>query len=417
MTRKTKIVLGFVAALIALTAAWRWLGHSRTEASDPESTSGESGEVIAAVAPVQRGTIENTLTIAGAFKPFQEVDIHAKVAGYIRKIYVDVGDHVKDGQTLVVLEVPELAAELAGATAAVRRSEQEIHRAQGEVERAKSTHAAAHAMFDRLSQAAQQRAGLVAQQEVDDAQAKDLEAEAGVSSAQASLSAAEQALEIAEANQKQFSALSNYTRIVAPFDGVITVRYADTGALIAAGTSSSSQAMPVVRLAEESKLRLVLPVPESIAAQIHLGDPVKVHVQALNEDIVGKVSRFASSLDSQTRTMETEIDFVNRDGKLYPGMYAETVLQLAERKSVLVVPMEAVTQSEGDATVLAVNAQNTVQQRHVKLGLQGKTRVEVLSGLAENERVIIGNRSQFRDGQRVFPKEVKLPGFEKGGAS
>jgi RND family efflux transporter MFP subunit len=197
----------------------------------------------------------------------------------------------------------------------------------------------------------------------------------------------------------------------------VTIRYADTGSLIAAGTSSSTQSEPVVRLAQVSVLRLVLPVPESIAAQIHLGDPVKVHVQALNEDIVGKVSRFASSLDSQTRTMETEIDFENRDERLLPGMYTETVLQLAESKNVLVVPVEAVTQSEGDATVLAVNAQNTVQQRHVKLGLQGKTRVEVLSGLTENERVILGNRSQFRDGQRVFPKEVKLPGFEKGGAN
>jgi len=417
MTPKTKIVLGFVTALIVLGAAWRWLGHSRTETNDGDAATGVSGEVIAAVAPVRRGTIENTLTIAGAFKPFQDVDLHAKVAGYIKTICVDVGSHVKEGQTLAILEVPELAAELAGANAAVRRSKEEIRRAQGDVARATSAHAAAHAMFDRLSQAAQQRAGLVAQQEVDDAQAKDLEAEAQVSSAQASLDAAQQALEVAQATQKQYSALSDYTRIIAPFTGVVTIRYADTGSLIAAGTSSSTQSEPVVRLAQVSVLRLVLPVPESIAAQIHLGDPVKVHVQALNEDIVGKVSRFASSLDSQTRTMETEIDFENRDEKLLSGMYTETVLQLAERNNVLVVPMEAVTQSEGDATVLAVNAQNTVQQRHVKLGLQGKTRVEVLSGLSENERVIIGNRSQFRDRQRVSPREVKLPGMEKRGAS
>jgi len=102
-------------------------------------------------------------------------------------------------------------------------------------------------------------------------------------------------------------------------------------------------------------------------------------VQALNQDIVGKVSRFAGSLDSQTRTMETEIDFDNRNGKLLPGMFAETVLQLAERDNVLVVPMEAVTQSSGKATVLVVTLQNVVEERHVKLGLQGKARVEVLS--------------------------------------
>ena len=412
MSRKVLVILG-IAILSAIFLSWRWFGHSRTQAN--ESDSGTPEVVVAAVARVEIGTIENDLTIAGAFKPFQDVDIHAKVAGYIRKIYVDVGDHVSEGQTLAVLEVPELAAELAGASAAVRRSEQEIHRAQGDVERAKSTHAAAHAMYDRLNQAAQQKAGLVAQQEVDNAQAKDLESEAAVSSAQASLSAAQQALEVAQANQNQYSALSNYTRIVAPFAGVVTARYADTGALLAAGTSNS-QSMPVVRLAEVSKLRLVLPVPESIAGQIHLGDPVKVHVQALNEDIVGKVSRFAGSLDSQTRTMETEIDFDNRNGKLLPGMYTETVLQLAARNSALLIPMEALAQNNGDATVLIVNTKSVVEERHVKLGLQGKRRVEVLSGLQENDLVVIGNRSQFRSGQKVTPKRVNLPETDKGGA-
>jgi len=120
---------------------------------------------------------------------------------------------------------------------------------------------AAHAMYDRLKQASEQKAGLVAQQEVDDAQAKDLEAEAGVSSAQAAFSMAQQALQVAQANQNQFSALSNYTRIVAPFAGVVTARYADTGALIAAGTSSSSQSVPVVRLAEVSTVALGPPGP------------------------------------------------------------------------------------------------------------------------------------------------------------
>ena len=412
MSRKVLVILG-IAILSAIFLSWRWFGHSRTQANESDSDTPEV--VVAAVARVEIGTIENDLTIAGAFKPFQEVDVHAKVAGYIRKIYVDVGDHVSEGQRLAVLEVPELAAELAGASAAVRRSEQEIHRAQGDVERAKSTHAAAHAMYDRLNQAAQQKAGLVAQQEVDNAQAKDLESEAAVSSAQASLSAAQQALEVAQANQNQYSALSNYTRIVAPFAGVVTARYADTGALLAAGTSNS-QSMPVVRLAEVSKLRLVLPVPESIAGQIHLGDPVKVHVQALNEDIVGKVSRFAGSLDSQTRTMETEIDFDNRNGKLLPGMYTETVLQLAARNSALLIPMEALAQNNGDATVLIVNTKSVVEERHVKLGLQGKRRVEVLSGLQENDLVVIGNRSQFRSGQKVAPKKVNLPETDKGGA-
>jgi RND family efflux transporter MFP subunit len=305
-----------------------------------------------------------------------------------------------------VLEVPELAAQLTGAEAAVRAAQEQIRRAQGDLQRAQSSHSAAHSAYARLKQAADSRSGLVAQQEVDDSQAKDLEMEAQTSSAEAELAAAKQQLEVAQANRTQYTALSSYTRIVAPFAGVITNRYADTGALVAAGTSSSTQAIPVVRLAQTSKLRLVLPIPESVAAQIHLGDPVKVRVQALDSEIEGKVSRFADSLDRQTRTMETEIDFDNRTGRLIPGMYTETRLSLREKKNALTVPLEAVSRNGEEATVLAVNKQNVIEERHVRLGAEDETRVEVLAGLSEQDRVVIGSRTQFRDGERVKPKEV-----------
>ena len=415
MTNKKYLVIAALA-LVGVLVFWGLFRHGKTEADgadNPEHT----GAPVAAVVKVGHGTLGTPLTLAGGFKPFQEVDLHAKVAGYIKTMYVDVGSHVKEGQTLAVLEVPELAAELSGTDAAVRRAKEEIRRAQGDVQRAKSAHEATHAMADRLTQASDSRAGLVAQQEVDDARAKDLEGEAQVSSAQAALSAAEQALDVAVATQQQYKALSDYTKITAPFTGVITVRYADTGSLIAAGTSSSTQSAPVVRIAQISVLRLVLPIPESIAGQIRLGDPVKVHVQALNQDSIGKVSRFADALDPQTRTMETEIDFDNKAGKLLPGMYAETVLQLAESQNALVVPLEAVAQGEKGAAVLVVNAQDVVEERKVKLGLQGKSRVQVLSGLTEGERVIVGNRSEFRNGEKVAPQEVKLPQLQMEEAS
>ena len=416
MTAKKWILAGIALATVFFLT-WFWMGRSSSEADAPGNAGRDSSAVTAAVAKVERRTIANTLTISGEFKPFQDVDVHAKVAGYIKKIYVDVGDHVKDGQTLAVLEVPELAAQLAGTDAAVRKSKEEIRRAQSDIERAQSAHSAAHSAYARLKQAADSRAGLVAQQELDDSQAKDLEAEAQVASAEAELSAARQQLQMAEANQRQYAALSDYSRIVAPFAGVVTARYADTGALVAAGTSSSTQAMPVVRLAQISKLRLVLPIPESLAGQIHLGDPVKVHVQALNQDIEGKVSRFADSLDLQTRTMETEIDFENRDGRLIPGMYAETRLSLREKKNALTVPLEAVTRSGDDATVLAVNAQNILEERHVKLGLEDNSRVEVLFGLSDLDRVVIGNRSEFRNGQKIQPKDVTSPAGDVTGGN
>jgi RND family efflux transporter MFP subunit len=406
MTNKKYLVIAALA-LVGVLVFWGLFRHGKTEADgadNPEHT----GAPVAAVVKVGHGTLGTPLTLAGGFKPFQEVDLHAKVAGYIKTMYVDVGSHVKEGQTLAVLEVPELAAELSGTDAAVRRAKEEIRRAQGDVQRAKSAHEATHAMADRLTQASDSRAGLVAQQEVDDARAKDLEGEAQVSSAQAALSAAEQALDVAVATQQQYKALSDYTKITAPFTGVITVRYADTGSLIAAGTSSSTQSAPVVRIAQISVLRLVLPIPESIAGQIRLGDPVKVHVQALNQDSIGKVSRFADALDPQTRTMETEIDFQNADGKLLPGMYVEAKIGVAAKTDVLTVPLEAVESNGSEGTVLVVNSQNTLEERKVRLGLQGSTRVEVLSGLSDGERVVIGSRNEFRAGMKVTPKEIAL---------
>jgi len=413
MTEKKSWIVVAVLVVSALLV-WRWI--SRTPAKADVQPAAASGDPPAAVARVERRTISNTLKISGEFKPFQDVEVHAKVAGYIKSIYVDVGAHVRQGQTLAILEVPELAAQLAGAAAAVRRANEEIGRAQGDLERAKSAHAATHLAFKRLSDAAQTREGLVAQQELDDAQAKDLESEAQVSSAKAAYSAAQQEMEVAEANQKQVAALSGYTQITAPFAGVVTNRYADTGALVAAGTSSSTQAMPVVRLAEVSTLRLVLPVPESVAAQVHLHDPVKVHIPALHQEIRGRVSRFADSLDLQTRTMETEIDCDNRDGRLMPGMYTETELSLRQKPNALTLPREAVVRNGDEATVLTVNSENVLDERHVQLGLEDNSRVEVVSGLSEGDRVVIGNRSQFRPGQKVQPKIINaLENKSEGG--
>jgi RND family efflux transporter MFP subunit len=407
MSKKSKLVIAGLVflGLIALWAGWR---HGKTEADDADHAGKTHGETVAAVVEVSRGKLGSPLTLAGAFKPFQDVDVHAKVAGYIKKIYVDVGSRVAEGQTIAVLEVPELAAQLAGADAAVRRSRQEISRAQGDVQRAKSAHAAVHAMCQRLQQAAEQKVGLVAQQELDNARAKDLEGEAQVSSAEAALNAAQQAFEVAEANAKQYAALSEYTRIVAPFTGVVTVRYADTGSLIAAGTASSTQSTPVVRIAQISVLRLVVPIPESIAGEIRLNDPVKVHVQALNADYVGKVSRFAESLDPQTRTMETEIDFQNADGRLLPGMYVQAIVAPPDSRDILTVPLEAVAlgADASEGSVLVVNAKNILEERKVQLGLQGSTRVEVRAGLTDGEFVVIGSRNEFRAGMKVIPKVI-----------
>jgi RND family efflux transporter MFP subunit len=418
MTGKRKLMIAGLVAL-AILLVWGIFRHSKTEAEDGHDGDAVStAQPVAAVVKVDRRTLSAPLTLAGAFKPFQDVDVHAKVAGYIKAIYVDVGTHVKEGQTLAVLEVPELQAQLAGANASVGRAKEEIRRAESDVQRAKSTHAALRAMYERLSQAAQQKEGLVAQQEVDDAQAKDLSSAAQVSSSEAALDAAQQALDIAQAEQQRYVALSAYTKITAPYDGVITVRYADTGSLIAAGTSESKQAEPVVKLAQISVLRLVLPMPESIVASIRLGDPVKVHVDALNKDYVGKVTRFADSLDEQTRTMHTEIDFQNSDGRLMPGMYVVATIAQVEKKNILTLPVEAISiKGNDEGTVLFVNSQDVLEEKTVHLGMESSNRVEIVSGVDEGDRVVVGSRNEFRSGMKITPKliDTSEPGVPGAG--
>jgi RND family efflux transporter MFP subunit len=398
LNRKRIIVVSLVAvASIGLLIMY---GHkAKANQEDPQVRA-------AAVAVAQRRPLSNAITLSGEFRPFQEVDVHAKVAGYIRVIHVDVGDRVRKGQVMAILEVPELRAELQGTDAAARRSKDAVRRAKSDLQRAQSVHDAAHLNYSRLKDASATRPGIIAQQELDDAEAKDKESEAQISAGEAALSEAANQLDVAVASQQQYTALADYTNIVAPFDGVVTKRYADTGALVQAGTSSSTQAMPVVRVAETDVFRLILPVPESAVPQVHLGSSVQVRVPALNRNFEGKVARLADAVDQETRTMHTEVDVQNPNRSVVQGMYAEVSLVLMHKDSALTVPMQAVVRNGEDATVLVVNGQNRIEERRVRLGLESNNRIEILSGLREGERVLIGSRSEFRVGDRVEPKPI-----------
>jgi RND family efflux transporter MFP subunit len=400
MRKRSSLILIGMTALALIVILRLWGKNAGTEKSE------ETSIRPVAIALAEFTPISNTVTLSGEFRPFQEVDVHAKVAGYIRKIYVDVGDHVKTGQTLAILEVPELDAQLQGADAAIRRSKDAVRRAKGDLDRAESMHHATHLDYARLKQASEARPGLIAEQELDNAMAKDKEGEAQISADEAALSEAQNQLDVSFAEQKQLSAMSDYARIVAPFNGVITKRGADTGALVQAGTSSNAQAQPVVSVAQTDLFRLTLPVPESAVPMIRLGTTVTVHVQALNRDFEGKVARFADAVNQETRTMHTEVDVHNADGTIVGGMYAEVALTLAKKVNVLAVPIQAVNRNGSETTVLLVNSQDRLEERAVRLGMEGVNQVEIVSGLDPKDRVVIGSRGDFRPGDQVAPKAI-----------
>jgi RND family efflux transporter MFP subunit len=355
----------------------------------------------ATVAAVTRGAIVHRLSLAGQFQPYQVIDVHAKVSGYIRHIYVDIGDKVRQGQVIAVLEVPELDAQLRGTVAELARSKDEITREQHEVSRAESEHSSLHSDYKRLKQASEAQPGLIAQQELDDAQSKDLASEAQVDSAKSALAAAMQQSEGAKADNERVGDLADYTRVTAPLDGVIVWRYADTGALIQAGTSSDTQSLPIVKLSQSGLLRLRLPIPEDAVEFIHEGATVKVNVDAVHRSFEGKVVRFTRNLSLATRTMETEIDVENKNLSLTPGEYANTTIELERHDNVLTIPVQAVEENGNQASVLVVDASHHVQTRNISTGLQGSNLIEIKSGLAEGDLVITGNQSNYQPGESV----------------
>jgi len=390
-------------ALVLAAGALAGCGGGRNaQADDPAAAP------TVAVVKVERRDLTNSLEIASELEPFQEIEVYAKVSGYIRKLHVDWGAHVKQGQLLAELEVPELQQQLRQDEAAVRRSGEDFERSREELNRAESAYDVAHITYTRLAEVQKSRPELVAQQEIDVAQGKDQEASAGVSSAKDALAAAEQGLLASKAALAKDQAMADYARITAPFEGVVTEVYAYSGALLPAGTASSKGALALCRLSQNNLLRLVIPVPERVVPEIHAGEMVEVDVSAGKKKFDGKIVRFSEQIDTQTRTMHTEVEVPNAKGELVPGMYASVKIPLHTAANALTVPVQAVQSTgPGQGTVLVVNGSSRLEKRTVTLGLQTSAQVEILSGLEPGEAVVFGEQGQYKAGELVKAKTVQ----------
>jgi RND family efflux transporter, MFP subunit len=363
----------------------------------------------AKVALAVKGDIAHTLSLAGQFQPYQVVDVHPKVTGFMVKINVDIGDKVRKGQTLAILEVPELNAQLKGTVFEVQRAKDDLLRAQHEIKRSEAVHSALHADYERLLKTSKAQPGLIAQQELDDAESKDLSSESQVDATKAAAAAAEQHTEVAHTDNDRVQALKNYTNVVAPLDGVIVWRYADTGALIQSGTNSNEQDIPIVRLSQSGLLRLRMPIPENDVQFVHIGDPMQVRVDAIGRSFTGKIVRFTRDVNFETRTMETEIDVENQDLSISPGMYANTQMQLARASNVTTIPVEALVLKGDRESVYSLDASNRVRIRNVEVGLRGSKLAEIKNGLVPGDRVILGGQENYTEGELVSPILTQTP--------
>jgi RND family efflux transporter MFP subunit len=396
------VPLTVVAVLIPLLAS---CSRSESATSDP-SRSEQQNVPVVGVAKIGRHPLKRQLTVSSELVPFQEIEVYAKESGYVSQLLVDYGAHVKKGQLMAVLEIPELQALLQQDRAALKNMQDQVTNQEKQLSRIEAQHKVLHLEFERMNGVAQRKPGLVAQQEVDDVQGRDLAAEAQVEAAKSNLEAAQSNVAASEAKLAHDQAIYSYSRITAPFDGVVTERDANLGTLMQAGTNSSTNVLPLVKLSQENLYRLVIPVPETYVGYIKVGDEVSVRVPALHKSFPGKVARFSSELHDATRTMHTEVDVPNPTGELIPGVYAEATLTVDREGDALTVPVQAIDRQGENTSVLVVDASDTIERCPVALGMEGdsENEVEVLSGLKEGDSVVVSDRSGLKPREIVRPQ-------------
>jgi RND family efflux transporter MFP subunit len=365
-----------IAAALLLVAIVVPIWVASTSHAKPEVPAVHAVLPVVAVAKVSRADLYNEVSWPAEFRPYLEVKIHPKVSGFVQEMRVDFGDQVKAGDLLATLLVPELTNELDAAKAAGQKAE--------------ANYADAHQIYTRLSAVNREHPNLVAEQDLDTARAKDTDTAAAIAAAKADV--------------EKYQTLVAYTRIVAPFDGVITRRLADPGDLIQAGTASDTQSQPLVRISDNYRLRLDFPVDVEYVKDIHVGDPVEVEVTSLDsKTFTGKITRSTQRVEEETRKMTTEVEVPNPKLELVPGMYCTVRLKVQRRPHVLAMPIEAVPANR-TGKVYVVNSQNEIEDRPVTLGLQTATQCEVVAGLKEGDLVLVGPRSGVKLGEKVEPK-------------
>ncbi|MEW6305627.1 MAG: efflux RND transporter periplasmic adaptor subunit [Verrucomicrobiota bacterium] len=379
-------LVAFLLVVLALGTGCQPPGVAANSTSPPPAT-------VQTVA-VRKGEIVRELTLPGNVRPWQEVTLYAKVAGYLKSISVDQGDWVKADALLAEIEAPEMLADLDKLKAEQARLQAEAEKRRAEAELARIDH-------DRLQAAQAKSSDLVLPLAVDKADAQQKVAQAALS-----VVLAQQAE--TSASLKRLETLLAYARITAPFDGVITRRWVDPGAFIPAATSSTAaRSAAIVTIMDFRRVRVTVALPDTEAPLATTNLPVKVTVPQLpGRMFEGKITRFAYALDEATKTMPVEIEIPNPNLTLRPGMYASVQIALQRRTDALLVPAEALVSEKKKSYLFALRDGKAVRLP-VRVGFDDGVRAEILEGVSPGERVIVAGKQSLADGQPVQGVEAK----------
>lgn len=360
------VLLGAIA-LVMLREEQPASSQPRHTTSKPDTSSPSSASLPVQTLPVQRRDLARTLTLPGNVSPWLQATLYAKVPGYLKWMGADKGDVVKKGHLLAVLDAPEI--------------EQQLQQAEADYHIKRIT-------FERLRNAWKENPDVIAKQDID---------------------LAEAAAKAAKHLRDSRKSMLEYTKVSAPFDGIITARFADPGAFIPAATGSATQTVPFFTIMDIETLRVYVSVPQEAALWAKQGIPTVLTARELpGQEFKGTITRTTTALDPSTRTLLVEIDLPNPDHRLRPGMFMSATLLLEERPQALAIPPAALVTDKSGKAVFVVTG-GVVTRVPVKTGLDDGAWIEILDGLQEQTEVVVVGKSGLSDGQTVAPSPYALP--------
>jgi membrane fusion protein (multidrug efflux system) len=341
--------------------------NSEENGQKKKSETQSAADPATAVFPLKKGRLSSSLQIPGELTPYQQVDLYAKVNSFVKKLYVDVGSEVKEGELLATMDAPELGSQFESAESAVKSRE--------------AIYLASKANYDRLIETSK-TPGTISPNDLEQAVARK-------NSDYAQFQAAQSA-------QKEITQTQNYLQIRAPFNGVITARNVNPGAYV--GPSGKGSELPLFNLQEQKRLRLVLSVPEAYTAYLQQKNEVSFTVKSLpGQPFKAIISRLSGTIDSRLRSQRIEMDVFNNDKKLLPGMVAEVNLPLPASDSTFVVPKSAVVNSTESVYIIRL-VNNQTQRVDVKTGRDANDLIEIYGHLNEGDLLLVTPSDEIKNG-------------------
>src|SRR5437879_6526092 len=405
-TNRTGIKVLLVVAGVGpagIVADW----HLAALPSPVNSTKADSPPRVEVVRP-RRATVAERLQTNASLEAFEEADLFAKVSGYLSDVRVDIGDHVKAGQVLAVIDIPEMEKELAEAKAQLESKQSSLESARRQLDHHKANITLQEALLRRREELG--AAGhFISDRVLDEVRANAEIAKADLSVAEANRALAANQVDVAAATVEKIKTLLAYTQIVAPFDGVVARRLVNRGDLVQAATATRTtpSAGSLFTVQRIDTIRVFCDVPENDVPHLRIGDPATVEPSGFDgKPFIGTVTRFSLRLNPETRNMRTEIDLPNPKERLYPGTYAEVSLEMNRRPDALTVPKAAVG-SDGDGDFVYTITDNRITRFAVKTGLTDNGRIEVTAGLSEEIPVAASTKGVPPPTTAVRPQVVR----------